>query len=164
MKLYVLKLKPKDTIFAISEYKSHMRLFILQNGFNINNYYIEKITDKKKINKYLIKYDDLYMMEYKNFIIRNIDKYYLEEIYYNMKKLIKDTLINLENINLNCIMDPKDHKTLTKTLHILEDNSKKKNLDNFINMNEIIRDYFNNHSIIDNLQDLNERYNFYLSN
>lgn len=158
MKLYILRLKSNNKVFAISEYKNHIRLFLLQNNIYSDDYIIEKIKNENKINKYLIKYTDLYMMEYKNFIIRNIDKYYLDEIYYSMKKMIEDTLNNLENINLNCIMSPKDHNTITNTLNILHNNSKKKNIDDFINMNEIIREYFNNHSIRESIHELNNQY------
>lgn len=158
-KLLVLYLLSNNNVIAISEYEYHMRLFILQNNYTLEEYSLKVITDKKKINKYLIKYsDDLYLIEFKNFIIRCNDKKYIEDMIYCMRKDIKSLITNLESINTTCIMEPKDHEKIGKTINILNDKIRKKNIDEFINIHYLISSFFNNHSYRYDLQEMNDRY------
>ena len=163
MKLYILKILSTNKIFAITEYLYHMKLFIIQNNFSNNEYSIEVLKNENKINKYLIRYDDLYITEYKKFAIRNKDRYILEDIIYQEKKKIYESINLLESINESCIMKLKDHKLISKCICLLEDKSSKKNIDDFININEIIRDYFNNHTIRQSIEDLYDRFHYHIN-
>lgn len=158
-KLYLLKLLSTNKIIAITEYKYHMRLFILQNEYSQNDYTIEILTKEKEINKYLIKYtEDLYLIEYKDFIIRSSDKRYIDEIMYNTKNTIRNTVNQLESINLTCILSPEEHTKIGEIINLLYNKSKKKNIDEFINTHQIIKDFCNNHNMKYDLQELNDRY------
>lgn len=163
-KLFVLRSIYDNKVIAITEYKSHMRIFILQNEYSKNEYSLKEYTNKNKINKYLIKYtDDYYLIEYKDFIIRNSDKKYIEEIIYKYKHYVRDTINNLESINTNCILSPEDHKKIGDIINTLYDNTRKKNIDKFINVHQIIKDFCNDHESKYNLQDMNDRYRYNLS-
>lgn len=145
MKLYILWSNKNKKIFAISETKKDITLFFLQNGYNKKDYSIYKITQQKIINKILITKNDLYLIDYYNFMIRECDKNSLDEIIYSQTKLIKNTIENLESINLEYIMEPKYHTILSKTIQILRNKKKKHNILKFINISEIIHGYYNNH-------------------
>ena len=161
IKLYVLRTNNND-IFAISEYKYHIRLFILQNEYSNKDYYLEVLDNKKKINKILIKYEHLYLMEYKDFIIRNVDYRYIKEIYNNMKDKVYKTIDNLYDINDSYIMSPKEHELISKCLNLLEKKSKKKNIDEFTNIQEVIRYYYNNTYYQDSIENYNNyEYNLF---
>ena len=163
-KLFVLRLTSNNKVIAITEHKSHMRIFILQNEYSKSRYSLKEYTNKNKINKYLIKYtDDCYLIEYKDFIIRNSDKKYIDEIIYQYKNYIRDTIDNLETINMNCILSPEDHKKIGDIINILYDNTKKKNIDEFINVHQLIKDFCNDHESKYNLQEMNDRYRYNLS-
>lgn len=139
MKLYILKHKNK--IVSITESKSVMEIFILQMNFNIRNYELEKITNQKKIDKLINKYYDLYLFEYEGFILPNIDIKYIERIYDEYKRHVNQTIQSLKNINSNCIMTLSEHDIVNECISILKKH-KKKDFNEFINLNEIIRDYY----------------------
>jgi len=159
-KLFVLKMN--NDIIAITEYEYHMRLFILQNEYSKNEYYLKIITNKDKINKYLIKYDDEYIIEYKDFVIRAGDKKHIEDMIYSYRSSIRDIENKLCDINLQSIMSPEEHRILRDCIELLHTKTKKKNIDEFINIHGIIRDFCNDHKTRYDLQEMNNAYQYNL--
>jgi len=162
-KLLVLKSKINNSVIAITEFKYHMKLFILQNEYDKKDYILKEYTDISKVNKYLIQYsEDYYLIEYKNFIIRNSDKKYIDELIYLSKNNIKETINNLDYINSNYILSPKEHIEISNNINILNNNIKKKNIDEFINIHYLIKNLCNNHNMKYDLQELNNNYQYNL--
>jgi len=158
MKLLVLTLLSKNKVFAISEYKSHMRQFIIQNEFSKEEYSLEILNNQKKIDKYLVKYQDKYLIEFKDFIIREKDLSIIKSIINKSISNARYTVFALDNINMTSYMTPKDHELIKKCVDLLSEKTKKKNIDEFIGTHQIIRDFFNDHNTRHNLQELNDEY------
>ena len=145
MKLFILWSIKKSKIVAISESRKDMRIFYLQNGYTKRDHIIKIVESEKFINKILVKHDDLYLIDYYNFIIREKDKRPLDEILYMNIQLIESTLDNLKYINQECILKPKHHNLISNVISILKSKKKKDNIIKFINIANIISDYYNNH-------------------
>lgn len=155
-KLFVLKIDRK--VIAITEYKSHMRLFILQNNYSRDQYILKTYTDQHKINHYLTQYEDEYLTEYKNFIVRSSDIPFINDMIDQYRQKIRSTIESLESIDLECIMSPKQHSKIGKVIKLLHAKSKKKNIDDFINIHYLIKTFCTNHNMRYDLRELSNRY------
>ena len=80
MKLFYIKSNLSNKVVAISEFKSDICQFFVQNSYNFNDYSIYEIRNKKKINKMQRKYLDLTLEPYDEFIIRYEDVLVLGDI------------------------------------------------------------------------------------
>jgi len=159
MKLYIILNKINNKIVAISEFKYHIIAFYLQNNYNRDIYTITKLTDKTKINNYLIMLDDYYLEEFDNFIIRPKDKDSIESIInYNKNKLF-DTIEYLKYIKSDYNLTQSEIKSISKTISILKKN-KKEDLEYFIDTESIIRAYYNMPSIRNNLLQLEKSFKY----
>lgn len=156
MVLYVLKYRKK--IIAISEYKKDMKLFILQNNFTSDNGYgLYKEKDQKSINKLLIVYDENYLTEYENYILRYKDIPVIEDLIYREYSELERTLEHLIHISKNYNISSKEVKTINKTISILNKDSYDE-INKMIDVGAIISDYVGSPS----LQNLFEGLTYYL--
>lgn len=157
MKLFILWSIKKKKIFAISEYKKDIQLFFLQNGYTKSDYIIHTLTNEKLINKILVTKNELYLIDYYNFVIREKDKTPLDEIIYSNIKLVEDTMSNIDYINSEYIIEPKYHKLFSKIYKILKNKIRKHNILKFINISNIISDYYKNTYFRDVVNEFNKR-------
>ena len=143
MKLFILK-DMCNNIIAISESKHMMTTFCLQIDFDPIRYIVKRITETNKINKYLLKYDDLYLIDYENFVIREKDYKIFNELISFEYERIRSVISSLQEITDHYNISPKEQKTLNESIDILKKKSKKKKINSFIDLNGLIQDYFNN--------------------
>lgn len=159
MKLYILKKIKNNEIIAITESKYAMKIFCLQIDFNEFIYSVDKITSKEKINKYLVKYSDLYLFEYEDFIIREMDYKIIEDLIYNQKKYIKNTIKSLETIINEFNLNLDEQEIIYNSKELLSKKIKNKRFNSFINLKDIIKNYYNNTTFRDYMSEIYQRYN-----
>lgn len=159
-KLIVLRDKNNKTI-CISETKYDVKRFILQNDYNKKDIDISIYKDNKSINKYLIKYDSLYLINYKGFMVREKDIKLIKELIYEKKRIIKDTKKGIFDIINCCNLSINEINVLHKSLDLLDKKSNKSNLLSFIDIGTIIKEFYNS-NIFNNIYDLDYYYSYYI--
>lgn len=152
IKLYIIY-DAEDKIFAITEYKYHAIRFILQTNNTLYHYKKYNMSEKK-FNHYMIKYDDIILYEYENFIIREKELKYVKDLIETTKYQLKYTMECIQNINQDCIMSPNEHEILGNASHIIKKYIKKKRINDFIGIKSFIRDIYSKKSIRDSIYDL----------
>lgn len=157
MKLFILK-DLLNNVIAISESKYMMTTFCLQIDFDPIKNIVEKITDTKKINKYLTRYDDLYLIEYENFVIREKDYKIFDELVHIEYERVKSVILSLQEIANNYNLTSKDQSLLNQSIEILSKKSKRKTFKSFMDLNGLIRDYYNNNSFMQYMEELQYLY------
>lgn len=139
MKLFILFNIETDDIIAISEDKTEICQYYLQNNFHSDKYKIFKEKDKFKIDYYLIQYEDKYLHELEDHIVtadiyQSLIKYSDE-----MENRIEDTIKNLSMIHYQCNLSSKEKKSIDKTIKILMNkSSNEKEFNLFINIKKMI--------------------------
>lgn len=160
MKLYILINTISNEILAITEFKYHIYSFYLQNEYSNDEYKIVKLTDKNKINNYLILLDDLYLIEFYNFFIRVKDKTIIMNMINDNISKLTETIEYLEHILSDFNVSNKESINIDKTISILKKNSKSSNIIDFIDIKNIIRDYYNIPSLQKTLTELQNRFEY----
>ncbi len=160
MKLFYIKSNLSNKVVAISEFKSDICQFFVQNSYNFNDYSIYEIRNKKKINKMQRKYLDLTLEPYDEFIIRYEDVLVLGDIIKEYRCMMNETINNLESILKVSDLGLKDIQAFNRVIKILKKNKKKKNIEEFINIHEFIIDYYNIPSFRDQLKTLRDDFEF----
>ena len=128
MKLFYIKSNLSNKVVAISEFKSDICQFFVQNSYNFNDYSIYEIRNKKKINKMQRKYLDLTLEPYDEFIIRYEDVLVLGDIIKEYRCMMNETINNLESILKVSDLGLKDIQAFNRVIKILKKNKKKKNI------------------------------------
>ena len=162
MKLFIILNRVTNKIVAISEYKYHITAFYIQNNYTKDIFTIIKLTDKNKINSYLLMMDDYYLEEFNDFIIRAKDRSIIESIIYHNYQKLNETIDYLKYIRDEYNLSNQEIKNISKTISILKKN-KKKDIKTFMDISSIIRDYYNLPSIQKELLQLENRYNYALN-
>lgn len=160
MKLFYIKSNLSNKVVAISEFKSDICQFFVQNSYNFNDYSIYEIRNKKKINKMQRKYLDLTLEPYDEFIIRYEDVLVLGDIIKEYRCMMNETINNLESILKVSDLGLKDIQAFNRVIKILKKNKKKKNIEEFINIHEFIIDYYNIPSFRNQLKTLRDDFEF----
>ena len=160
MKLFYIKSNLSNKVVAISEFKSDICQFFVQNSYNFNDYSIYEIRNKKKINKMQRKYLDLTLEPYDEFIIRYEDVLVLGDIIKEYRCMMNETINNLESILKVSDLGLKDIQAFNRVIKILKKKKKKKNIEEFINIHEFIIDYYNIPSFRDQLKTLRDDFEF----
>ena len=160
MKLFYIKSNLSNKVVAISEFKSDICQFFVQNSYNFNDYSIYEIRNKKKINKMQRKYLDLTLEPYDEFIIRYEDVLVLGDIIKEYRCMMNETINSLESILKVSDLGLKDIQAFNRVIKILKKNKKKKNIEEFINIHEFIIDYYNIPSFRDQLKTLRDDFEF----
>jgi len=133
-----------DEIIAISEYEIYITEFLLLiKTPNKKSYSIMTIDSENKYNKFLSKYNDLLLQEYEGIVIREKEYYIFKNIIDESYHEINNTIDTLYDINIGCIMSPKDHDKLNDAINVLLKHTKKKRINDFLNIKEFIRKYYN---------------------
>lgn len=162
MTVYYIVDNITDKVIAISEFKRDVCQFFIQNNYDYKNYSIYNTTKNKKCNDLLRDYYDLYLLGYNDYIIRNKDYQVLTDIIdesrYKMKRAIKDLSYIMDMSNLT----KKEKKAFKKVIKTLDENKKKRMVENFLNINEFIEDYYNIPSLQEQLTRLNDDFEFYI--
>jgi hypothetical protein len=134
--LYILR---KDTdIIAISEYKSDIITFAIYNNLNnSNDYTINVIKNQKSANMILSIYEDLYLTEYKGYIIRYKDEYPIKDMEHRLINKINNTIDGLDDIlELFNIESMKDIELYKKSIKRLKKTRKR------LNIAQLIKSYY----------------------
>lgn len=152
MSLYILS--KNNTILAICEYQTRMIEFCLQTNFTRNNgYSIDKITNPSKIDRYLIRYDDLYLIEYYDgAIIRAGDCSNIKTLVYYEMDSIMTTIQTLHSILSNPKLPDNSGIILTTAIYEIEHHFYR-DIERVVNIRKLIREYYGT-NIYEYLKDL----------
>ena len=159
MKLYTITDNATDRIIAISESKKDCKRFFRQNEYNINDYTINMITKKNKINNILTLYSERYILNYGEFLCLDKDSDNIEKIIKNEFNILDTTIETLMNIGSNSTISEKELKTIKKTIAIILD-KKENHSEEFLNISGLVSYYYKN-SILDRMNEIRNYYGKY---
>jgi len=150
MKLYVLKDSKKRTI-AISEDRNFIIKYILLK--NINEFSINKISDKKEIMRLINTFSELVLNEFDEFILTSEELFVVNNTIEEFTCRITDTISNLSLISDYLSLSKKDRENINKVIKLLIKINKRKKLNILLNIKEFILSIFKT-----NISDLFKNY------
>lgn len=162
LQLYYIIKNSDNSVIAITEFKDDICQFFIQNNYTFNKYSIFKCDKQKKCSKMLAKYHELYLLEYRDFIIRNIDYQALTDIIEDTRKKMKSSIKDLEYIKDISNLSKKENKAFDTVIDVLKKNKKKKNIEYFIQLDSFIKEYYNIPSLQEQILRLNNDFEFHI--
>lgn len=155
MELFILY-KNNKQIIAISEDESLMDQFILQNDYLVKNLKLQKINDELVINKFLLLCRELYLEEFQEFVIREIDRDSITRSIYDNFSIVEDTIEGLDTIINNSKISKKDISILEEAKDVLKKSLKPKNIQDTIVLKKILKNYYSNLYVGKEMHELNK--------
>jgi hypothetical protein len=137
MKIYVLFNERNDKVIALSEDKSLVYRYVIQQNFS-SEYKISKIKKDDLVNRFLIIYDDLILQDYDEFVLTSFESRIINRTVDEEKARLEDAIECLVTMVKDYNFSSGDQKVLLEAIKVLNKNKKPKRLGILICIKEFI--------------------------
>ncbi|MDD3172218.1 MAG: hypothetical protein PHF63_00890 [Herbinix sp.] len=139
-KLFVLSYN--DNIIGICNNKDYLLYYIMARCLPISKVNIEKVRSDKKKDKILSKYLEFYIEEFHGYYVPSRDIKIIENMIKEERGLMKLTIESLRDYSNPMIYNitRKERKVLLEALDLLETKIKKKNINEFVDVETLVRE------------------------